>query len=397
MAVRPADAQLTPGADGEVLSDEQLLEGLRAGRTAAFSQLYRAHAVAIYNLCLRLLGSREDAQDVTQEVFTKACRQLPGCDADFRVRPWLYRVAVNGCYDQLRARRTRGVLEPLPDEVGSPRIDGIEQAALGKVLEQTLAGLSARHRTVMLLKDVHGLSNAEIASILGVSHGATETLVFRAHAAFRRGYIALVASEPLQACDVARHAVADSVGGELSSRQRRRLLAHAKHCPDCYDTIATWSLGLFRLGAFIRFAPLPATLARPPLAARIGGGPVKSVGMTAVRGGASCAARLGKAGQAAAGALKGGSAGATALHVGAAAKALIAAGVASALIVSGGATAHHVVNAGRHNAPGKVQSRVLERSQKAGAVGHGKVVGAASRTPRAATPEGKSSATKSRG
>ena len=389
--------QLALGVDGAGLDDEQLLKGLRAGSSAAFSQLYRSQAAAIYNLCLHLLGSREDAQDVTQEVFTKACRRLPGCDVDFRVRPWLYRVAVNGCYDQLRTRRTRGVLEPLSDEVGSPRIDGIEQAALGKVLEETLAGLSARHRTVMLLKDVHGLSNAEIASILGVSHGATETLIFRAHAAFRRGYSALVASEPLPACDVARRAVADSMGGGLSTRQRRRLMAHSKDCPDCRDTIATWSLGMFRLGAFIRFAPLPATLARPPFAAGIRGSAVRSVGTTALRGGASRVAGLGRAGQATAGALKGGSASVTALHIGAAAKAVIVAGVASALVVSGGATAHHLVSADRHAATGKAQAGVLERSGKARVVGYDKVAGAASRAAHAAKSKGKSSAAKSKG
>ncbi|MGZ4533440.1 MAG: RNA polymerase sigma factor [Mycobacteriaceae bacterium] len=73
MAVRPADVQITPDISGAWLTDGQLLEGLRGGSAAAFSQLYRAQAVAIYNLCLRLLGSREDAQDVAQEVFVKAC------------------------------------------------------------------------------------------------------------------------------------------------------------------------------------------------------------------------------------------------------------------------------------------------------------------------------------
>ncbi|MGZ4533441.1 MAG: RNA polymerase sigma factor, partial [Mycobacteriaceae bacterium] len=132
---------------------------------------------------------------------------------------------MNACYDELRARKTHGRVEPLPDEPGASPIDGFEQAELSQVLEDTLAGLSVRHRTVMLLKDVHGLSNPEIAAILGVSRGATETLLFRAHAAFRRGYAALVRSEPRQACDVARRVVVDSVGSGLSDRERRRVIA----------------------------------------------------------------------------------------------------------------------------------------------------------------------------
>ena len=339
---RPTDQQSATPNRGTPGSDEELLAGLRAGSDAAFEDLYREQAPAIYNFCLRILQSPEDAQDVTQEVFIKAHRQLPGGDAAFRVRPWLYRVAVNASNDLLRTRKRFGDVSPLPEELGASGPDAFEQAELSEALEQTLAGLSVRQRAVVLLKDVHGLSHGEIAGILGISRGATETLLFRARHAFRRGYTALVEGEPRHACTVARQAVVDSVGrGGLSAAERRRVAAHAKDCPDCHATVAAWGLGAVGLGALLHAAPLPAALATPPFAAALG------VGV----GGAAGAAGAGAAGGAAAGAAAvGGSAGVAALSAGGVLKAALLGVAAAALVVGGGATVHHYEVAGRQPA-----------------------------------------------
>src|SRR5664280_2360885 len=89
-----------------IASDESLLDGLSAGSRDAFARLYAEHHAAIYNLCARVLGDREEAKDVTQEVFIKAFDQLPATDAEsFGLRPWLYRVATNACFNRLRSRR----------------------------------------------------------------------------------------------------------------------------------------------------------------------------------------------------------------------------------------------------------------------------------------------------
>ena len=342
---RPAHEQTAKLNRGTPGSDDELLAGLRAGSDAAFVNLYNEQAPAIYNFCLRILESPEDAQDVTQEVFIKAHRQLPGCDAAFRIRPWLYRVAVNASNDLLRKRKTVGDVSPLPEELGAAGPDAFEQAELSAVLEQTLAGLSVRQRTVVLLKDVHGLSHSEIAGILGVSRGATETLLFRAHHAFRRAYTALMESEPRRACTVARQAVVDSVGrGGLSAAERRRIAAHAKDCPECRRTVAAWGFGAFGLEALLHAAPLPAALATPPFAAALGvgvGGAAGAAGAGATGGAAAGAAASGAAaGAAASGAAAGGSAAAAALSAGAMFKAAIVGVAAATLVVGGGATVH---------------------------------------------------------
>ena len=213
MTVSPTNVSYVTVAEAPWL-DEQLLAGLRAGSPASFAQLYRERAASIYNLCLRILRSPQDAQDVTHEVSIKAFRQLPGCGQDFQVKAWMYRVAVNACYDLLRARKAHPVSADAPDEIGPASIDAFEQAELAEALEQTLARVSsANHRTVLVLKDMHGLSHGEIAAALGMSRGATETLLFRARAAFRSAYLTIVAGEAAKGCDLARRAAVASVGG----------------------------------------------------------------------------------------------------------------------------------------------------------------------------------------
>ena len=99
-----------------------LVRGLRAGRPDAFERLYGEYQAPIYNLCARVLGDREEARDVTQDVFIKAFDQLPATDAEsFGLRPWLYRVATNACFNRLRSRRHI-------DDHGDA---GLEQAASG--------------------------------------------------------------------------------------------------------------------------------------------------------------------------------------------------------------------------------------------------------------------------
>jgi RNA polymerase sigma factor (sigma-70 family) len=359
MAVRPTSVSYVTAAEAPWL-DEQLLAGLRAGDPASFAQLYRARATSIYNLCLRILRSPQDAQDVTHEVFLKALRQLPGCEQNFQVKAWLYRVAVNACYDLLRARKLHPVAVDAPEEIGPARIDAIEQAELVRHFEQSLARLSVGHRTVLVLKDMHGLSHEEIAAVLGISRNATETLLFRAREAFRAAYLALVAGEPHRRCELARQAAVASVGGGLSERQRRRVADHARLCPDCRKTVENWSLAALGLGAFLHVAPLPAALSAPPLltaavagasgaGAAAGAGLAASGGATAGSGAAAGAAGVGAG--TAAGATGAAVPAATAVSVGAVAKASLLVVAASALVIGGGVAVHHLASQGKPPAP----------------------------------------------
>jgi RNA polymerase sigma factor (sigma-70 family) len=240
--------------------DAELVDGLRAGSRTAFEHLYELYRARIYNLALRIVQSPEDARDITQDVFVKVYRRLPGSNlTDLQLKPWLYRVAVNACYDHLRTRKVHRDIDVVTDTRATP-VDTFEQAEMTQLVEQTLSDLSERHRTVLVLKDIHGLRHEEIAGILGITRGATETLLFRARESFRAHYGYLTAELPTPSCTVARDAAVTAVGGELSGDERRRILEHAHRCPACRATVKTWSAAGVGLGLFLQSMPLPTAL-----------------------------------------------------------------------------------------------------------------------------------------
>ena len=248
----------TLGASGA--PDADLVDGLRAGSRDAFEHLYELYRARIYNLALRIVQSPEDARDITQDVFVKVYRRLPGSGrSDLQLKPWLYRVAVNACYDHLRTRKAHRDIDLVTDTRAWP-IDTFEQAEMSRLVERTLGDLSERHRTVLVLKDIHGLRHDEIAGILGVSRGATETLLFRARESFRTRYGELTRDLPAAACTVARDAALAAVGGELSDADRRRVLGHAAHCSTCSKAVKTWGAAAVGLGLFVHNVSIPAAL-----------------------------------------------------------------------------------------------------------------------------------------
>lgn len=169
-------------------TDDQLVLGLQAGSSDAFERIYAEYHAPIYNLCARVLCDREEAQDVTQDVFIKAYRNPPMADERLNLRAWLYRVATNACYDTLRLRGRRGMsgddqLEAVPDAV-----DQFDRAQTAALVEESLEQLNERYRTALVLKDLHGLRPAEIAAVMQVSRPTADVLVHRARASFRTAF-----------------------------------------------------------------------------------------------------------------------------------------------------------------------------------------------------------------
>jgi RNA polymerase sigma-70 factor (ECF subfamily) len=160
--------------------------GLRRGDRQAFEQLFVLLRGDVYNLAARILGDRDEAQDITQEVFLRAYRHLPEASDQVRPEAWVFRTTVNACYDHLRRRG------PAPIELDAEREaaanDAVRQAAMVAAVEGSLEGLNPRYRTVLVLKDLHGLGNAEIAEVMGVARGTVGVLLFRARGAFQRRY-----------------------------------------------------------------------------------------------------------------------------------------------------------------------------------------------------------------
>lgn len=178
-----------------------LVTGLKAGRPEAFERMYDALHARVFNFVARMVGDREEAADITQEVFLEAYRRIPDAPGDLRLEPWIYRVAANTAIDHLRRRKVRSG-ESLPEEERIPArhdaFDAYQQSETAALVGAALMGMNDRYRAALVLKDLHGLDNREVASALGVSRGHADVLLFRARHAFKKTYSRL-AGEPLPA------------------------------------------------------------------------------------------------------------------------------------------------------------------------------------------------------
>ena len=125
---------------------------------------------------------------MTQDVFLKAFDRPPAASTDVRLRPWLFRVATNACFNLVRGRRTG---DPLEVEALPAAGDPYEQARSVELIEGSLAAMNERYRAALVLKDLHGVGGSELAEVLAISRPAADVLVHRARASFRRAFAAL--------------------------------------------------------------------------------------------------------------------------------------------------------------------------------------------------------------
>ena len=171
--------------------DGAAIAAVQAGDPLAFRALVDAHGRYVFHVAHRLTGNASDAEDVVQETFLKAYRQLGRFEARADFRTWLHRIAVNCAVDLIRARRSRETArEPLDadgvsvvDTVASPAPAPDRLAMSGEILERVRAGMSCLtplERAAFMLRHVEGRSIDEIGSALGLRTNATKHSVFRA-------------------------------------------------------------------------------------------------------------------------------------------------------------------------------------------------------------------------
>lgn len=171
----------TPGAPAPLGDD---VAAAAAGDRRAFERVYRAHADRVYSLCVRMLGDRGLADEVTQDVFVRVWEKLPGFRGDAAFTTWLHRVAVNVVLTRRKAAGIREgrvaddeALDSAPSRADSPgdRLD----------LESAIAGLPRGARTVFVLHDVQGFTHEEIGEQLGISPGGSKAQLHRARMLLR--------------------------------------------------------------------------------------------------------------------------------------------------------------------------------------------------------------------
>jgi RNA polymerase sigma-70 factor, ECF subfamily len=173
-------------------SEWDLIMRCRAGSAAAFEPLVRRHEARALALAEALLGDADDAADAVQDAFVKAYRSLGRLRAGSDFGAWFRTILRNHCMDRLRSarRRRRVPLERATTETGACSQQAgssvIEQQQLADILHGAMAQLSAEHREILVLKEIEGLSYAEIASATGVPGGTVASRIHHARSALRR-------------------------------------------------------------------------------------------------------------------------------------------------------------------------------------------------------------------
>jgi RNA polymerase sigma-70 factor (ECF subfamily) len=183
---RRTDAAVEVGVTAEE-ADRSAVARACAGHPEAFGEVVRRHNGAVHTLCSRMLHDGRLGEDLTQDTFAKAFSHLDTFRGQSTVRHWLYRIAANGCRDQLRAGRERTA--SLDDEEPWTGRDPEREAVARQTLEAlsgAVASLPPACRQAFVLFHMEDLSYEQISALTGVGVGALKVRVHRARELLRR-------------------------------------------------------------------------------------------------------------------------------------------------------------------------------------------------------------------
>lgn len=164
-------------------TDIELVRRVRRGELQAYGQLVERHRDVVHRVVGRIVGT-QDADDLAQDAFLRAFHRLDTYRGDAPFRAWLLRVAHNTALNALARKRPEPMAEP-PEPAptdGGPLtpLDALEAAERRERLERKLVGLSPAHRTVLVLREIEGLSYEEIAQITETPLGSVKARLHRA-------------------------------------------------------------------------------------------------------------------------------------------------------------------------------------------------------------------------
>lgn len=169
------------------VDDTELVERVRAGDVAAYDLLVTRHMKRAYSVAYRLLGQREDAEDLVQDAFMVALEKIDTFKAGRSFAPWFYRILVNRGLNSRKSRSLRR-MDALPPEISdssrSPLRD-TERAELRERLTEVLRTLPPRQKSVVELFELEGFTSLEIAEVLGLSDGTVRWHLHQARAKLR--------------------------------------------------------------------------------------------------------------------------------------------------------------------------------------------------------------------
>ena len=174
------------------LNDEEIVSRILDGETPMFEVLMRRHNERLYRAARAILRDGEEAEDAMQEAYVKAYANLEQFDGRARFSTWLTKITV---HEALARVRRRGRYEPMDDSSletlmpPTPTLDPERLAfarELGTLIESAVDRLADGYREVFMLRQIEGLSTAEVAEVLGISEDLVKTRLSRARSALQR-------------------------------------------------------------------------------------------------------------------------------------------------------------------------------------------------------------------
>jgi RNA polymerase sigma-70 factor (ECF subfamily) len=163
------------------LSDEAVVTAVRAGNRDAFRFLVERYSRSVFRLGYRMTGNEQDAEDVVQEAFLRAFKQLNRYESRSSFSTWLYRIAANYSLDLIRARRSSDSVEDVTLTEPSANPERLMSSVrVQETVDAALESLTQQERTAFVLRHYEGLSIEEISGTLGINNNAAKHSVFRA-------------------------------------------------------------------------------------------------------------------------------------------------------------------------------------------------------------------------
>jgi RNA polymerase sigma factor (sigma-70 family) len=174
------------------VSEKKIIEKVLGGDANAFEELVLKYEKTVYNLALRMVGDRDDAFDMTQEAFIKAYGSLSSFRGDSKFSVWIYRIATNVCLDFLRSKSRKQQVSltvsddddedaqlDIPDPSSTPEQQLIKKISMQSV-EEGLKTLPDKQRQILVMRELGGMSYAEIGKALSLEEGTVKSRIFRA-------------------------------------------------------------------------------------------------------------------------------------------------------------------------------------------------------------------------
>jgi RNA polymerase sigma-70 factor, ECF subfamily len=184
------------------MSESEIIQSILSGNRNAFIHLVDKYQHIVFRTCIGFVHNKDDADDLTQEVFINAYQSLPKFKGDSTFSTWLYRIAVNVCLNHIRNTSKKNIFQRIENlfgtdnrkEVVLPATDLLnpEQILIEdehrKYVQQALDSLPENQRTALILSKYDNLPQKEIAEIMNTTEGAVEALIQRGKANLREKF-----------------------------------------------------------------------------------------------------------------------------------------------------------------------------------------------------------------